>query len=148
MQQDHFFGKVAVKAILVKDGKVLITRDSQDENLWEIPGGRLDADEPSPEDALIREVQEELGVSIRVRRMVHSQQFIHGQEGSAHLLLAYEAELCDTDAEFRPDPGEVAEMRWISKDELPKYEIYPNCHNALKVYCGLTKRGYPAKRDG
>jgi len=38
-QHKHFVGPVAQKAILARDGKVLITRDAGDKDTWELLGG-------------------------------------------------------------------------------------------------------------
>ena len=58
-----------VTAAVVFDGdKVLITRrpdDSRHAGLWEFPGGKVDPGE-SPEEALCREIREELNAEIRV----------------------------------------------------------------------------------
>ena len=58
--------------LLIKDGQVLLEKRSEhkacDPNLVAIPGGHLEAGE-SPEQALLREVKEELGVQ--------AQQYVH-----------------------------------------------------------------------
>ena len=55
---------VVAAALIDADNRVLIAqrpKGKQLEGLWEFPGGKIDADE-RPEDALIRELKEELGV--------------------------------------------------------------------------------------
>lgn len=57
-----------VGAVIVEDGKVLCAQRPADKNLplkWEFPGGKIEDDE-SHEDALIRELQEELDCTIEV----------------------------------------------------------------------------------
>lgn len=51
--------RIAVKAIIVKDGKVLLVKE-QDDEWWSFPGGGIDYGE-STEHALGRELPEELG---------------------------------------------------------------------------------------
>lgn len=54
--------------IIEKDGLVLAAQRSEEMSLplkWEFPGGKLELNE-SPEDCLVREVQEELGVEINI----------------------------------------------------------------------------------
>ncbi len=56
-------------AILLRDGHILLQRGVADD-FWALPGGRLDPGEMSDE-ALVREIDEELGVAgVRVRRLV------------------------------------------------------------------------------
>ncbi|MDD2542163.1 MAG: (deoxy)nucleoside triphosphate pyrophosphohydrolase [Desulfuromonadaceae bacterium] len=55
-------------AIIEREGKVLAAQRSSSMTLplkWEFPGGKIEAGE-SPEECLMRELQEELGVSIRI----------------------------------------------------------------------------------
>lgn len=55
-------------AILVHEGKVLVAQRSASGSLplkWEFPGGKLEENE-SEEECLMREIQEELSVEIRV----------------------------------------------------------------------------------
>lgn len=131
MESKHFLGKVALKALLIKDGKVLITKDEMPQ--WELPGGRLHEGEDI-EAALKRELMEELGVAVRVERLVYTEQYYQTRDGSLHLLLAYEVRAVDDSAPFTPSPREVHEMRWISREEIDQYPIYTNCLHALQAY--------------
>lgn len=60
---------VAVKALIIRDGKILIIKRSSKEdvykNEWDLPGGKLEFGE-HPIDGLKREVKEETGLEIEV----------------------------------------------------------------------------------
>lgn len=76
---------VSVKGVLAWDGKIVVLRN--DRNEWELPGGRLDATDASPVEALRREMQEELGLDVDVGAPVDS--WIYDVEGKRVLILTY-----------------------------------------------------------
>ena len=60
--------KVSMGIILDSEGKILIAQRNLQKNfggMWEFPGGKQEVDE-SPEDALIRELKEELSIDVEV----------------------------------------------------------------------------------
>jgi ADP-ribose pyrophosphatase YjhB (NUDIX family) len=79
--------RVAVRGVVVKDGKLLAARlkkyagratgSEQDTDYWCTPGGGVDVGE-SLLIALEREMIEELGVKPIVGRLLYVQQFVHG----------------------------------------------------------------------
>ncbi len=54
---------VSVKAVILDSGRVLLLANDRGE--WELPGGRVDPGETEPA-ALVREIEEELGVAARL----------------------------------------------------------------------------------
>jgi len=101
-----------VGAAIVRDGRVLTarrTKPSAAAGRWEFPGGKVEPGE-SPEAALVREIAEELGVTVAVTGWLAGQAPI----GPAHVLTVAHARLVAGD----PDPTEHDEIRWLSADEL------------------------------
>lgn len=105
----HLIVDVPVKALIVKDDKVLITKDRR----WELPGGRMHKGE-TPTETLRRELQEELGATVIVHAMEGA--FVRPDSDPPHLILVYRCELTGKKP-FQPDEKEIQEMRWISKDD-------------------------------
>ena len=68
-QNKKIVQKIVLGGVVIKDGKVLILQRHKDEDvypdMWELPSGKREALESS-EDSLIREVQEEAGLDIKV----------------------------------------------------------------------------------
>ena len=60
-----------VAAVIVKDGQVFATQRGygQWQGWWEFPGGKMEAGE-SPEEALVREIREELDAEISVGELL------------------------------------------------------------------------------
>lgn len=64
-----------VAAVIHEAGKVLlarrVSRHAEEDGRWEFPGGAVEVGE-SPEEALVREVREELGIEVRPTRIIHT----------------------------------------------------------------------------
>ena len=62
-----------VAAIIIKDGQVFATQRGygQWQGWWEFPGGKIESGE-RPQDALVREIQEELDAEIEVGELLET----------------------------------------------------------------------------
>src|SRR5437870_9840272 len=59
--------QVALKALIVRDGRLLVVRERGETGAWELPGGRIEVGEESVPhtEVLMRELREELGADFR-----------------------------------------------------------------------------------
>ena len=76
---------VSVKGVLGWDGRTVVLRNHRGE--WELPGGRLERTDASPQDALRREITEELGFEAEIGPLIDS--WIYDVEGKRVLILTY-----------------------------------------------------------
>ena len=79
---------VAAVALVDPDGRVLIAQRPEGKSmagLWEFPGGKVDAGE-TPEQALVRELHEELGIETATSCLAPIAFASHGYE-KFHLLM-------------------------------------------------------------
>ncbi|BAL98079.1 MULTISPECIES: NUDIX hydrolase [Caldilinea] len=111
--------KVAVVALIEQDERVLLIRRAVEpaRGLWALPGGYMDAGE-MPEDALRREVQEEVGISIRIAELLEIFPMVNSGGVSLGIVLAYQAHPQEGAAELRAC-DDVDQARWFSVEELP-----------------------------
>lgn len=114
----HF---TVVGAVIVRDGLVYCARRGLDgtlPGLWEFPGGKVEADE-SFEQALIREIDEELGCAISIVNPVETT--THEYDFAVITLATYLCELVSGE----PQSNEHAEETWLPIEELQTLEWAP-----------------------
>jgi 8-oxo-dGTP diphosphatase len=103
------------------DDKVLLARRPQGRHmggLWEFPGGKV-RDGEAPARALVRELVEELGISVEVGNPITFA--VHEEPGMRILLLFYAATIVD--GEPRPQEGQA--IAWVPRAELDRYPTPP-----------------------
>jgi 8-oxo-dGTP pyrophosphatase MutT (NUDIX family) len=108
----------AVVAVLRDAGRVLVIRRGPavlNPGYWALPSGRVEPGESQP-DALVREAREELGLTVEPVAKVWE----CDTDDGAFRLHWWLAEVVD--GELAPDPGEVAEARWLPPDEFPRLD--------------------------
>lgn len=108
-------------AILARDGKILIARRPATDRLadkWEFPGGKVEQGE-SPEACLARELNEELGIEVRIGSLL-GETCYHYDHISIR-LLAFQVYWCGGDLH----PRVHDEIRWVSLSELDHYDFAP-----------------------
>ncbi|QWU45700.1 MULTISPECIES: NUDIX hydrolase [Bacillus] len=119
-----------VGAICKHDNKILILQD-EGEDYWYVPGGRVKMLENS-EDALKRELAEELAVPIEVKRLIWSvENFFTLSERKFHeISFYYEVELHElpasgADQYILEEEGRRYEFKWVPVEELDAYNLQP-----------------------
>ena len=102
-----------VAAVIMKEGKVFATQRGYGEfkDGWEFPGGKVEAGE-SPEEALRREIREELEVEVNVGDLIDTIEYDYP---AFHLSMKCYA--C-TIAGGSPHLLEHEAARWLSADQL------------------------------
>jgi 8-oxo-dGTP diphosphatase len=107
-----------VAAVVERDGRYLITRRLEGTHLaglWEFPGGKILAGE-KPEDALRRELKEELGVDAAVGELIQTVDWTY--PGKSVRLLFFRCALAG-----EPAPLDGQEMRWVAAADLRSYSF-------------------------
>ena len=112
---------LVVAALVWRDGKLLVSRRRLDQampNLWEFPGGKIEAGEP-PQVALAREVREELGCEVQVGQIADV--VFHDYPAFDLYMRVYDCRIVAGE----PAPVGVAEMAWIEPERLPSLDLLP-----------------------
>ena len=112
-----------VCAIIVRGDRILLAQRPPDKKLgglWEFPGGKVEEGE-SAEDALHRELQEELGCSVRITQSLAP--FVHAYAWGRIELIPFVCELADGSPE--PHAHEHTALVWVEREELRNYKLAP-----------------------
>jgi mutator protein MutT len=114
---------VVVGAVIVRDGKALAARRIGPAELagrWEFPGGKVEPSESEPE-ALIRECDEELGITVDVLDRVGPEVPLPG----GAVLRCYFAQLRQGLSNFPSSSSDHDELRWLAPSELDDVDWLP-----------------------
>lgn len=114
---------VVAVALTDRDGRVLIAQRPEGKEhagLWEFPGGKVEPGE-SPEAALVRELHEELGVTIAPAALAPLA-FSSAPRATRHLLLLLYR--C-TEWQGEPSALDAAALRWVRPDALWDIDMPP-----------------------
>jgi 8-oxo-dGTP diphosphatase len=114
---------VAACALIDADGRVLIAERPSGKSmtgLWEFPGGKVDPGE-RPEDALIRELKEELGIVVN-EACLAPLTFASHTYADFHLLMPLY--VCRRwEGVVRPHEGQ--KLAWVRPNRLKEYPMPP-----------------------
>ena len=126
---------VSVKGVLLRRGRVLLLRNHRGE--WELPGGRLDRRE-SPEEALMREIREETGLTAKVGPLVDAWIFPVTPRRRV-VILAYACRLKGGDA-IRTSP-EHRMGAWLPLAALAEEPLPGGYLRSIRRVVGMRSRG-------
>ena len=118
---DKFF-EVCARAFIVKDGKILFCK-RKEADYYFFPGGHIDFSEKA-EEALEREMQEEIGKSISNLKFIGANENYFNKDGDKHheFNLVFSGEIPDGEVKALED---YLEFAWIDLNFLDQEKIQP-----------------------
>jgi len=146
MENKNLF-EVVITAIIIKDGKYLITRRSSNKKrfpgMWTVPGGKLETNDyinlPKDtefywynvlEQVLKREVKEEVGLNIKNIEYVTSLATVHA-DGAPSLVISCVADYESGEVTLQEE--ETDKFEWVSLDESKNYELIDGIYDELAM---------------
>lgn len=145
--ENKYLHEVAITAIIVRDGKYLITKRAATKkrfpNMWTVPGGKLETDDyiNLPKDTtdywynvlekvLRREVKEEVGLEIEHITYVTSLAAVHeGKDPS--LVISCLADYKSGEVTLQKE--ECDEFAWVSLEEAKNYQLIDGIYDELEM---------------
>jgi len=104
-----------VGAVIILDDSVLACRRApfkSQAGLWEFPGGKVEAGE-SPEEALRREIMEELGVPVVVEQFMGT-----GEFQMTDVLIRLDCYRCILEGEMPVESKDHDQLKWLRKHQM------------------------------
>lgn len=143
--ENQYLHEVAITAIIVKDGKYLITRRSQNKRrfpgMWTVPGGKMETSDylQLPKDTehywynvlertLRREVKEEVGIDISNIEYVTSLATVHN-DGSPSLVISCVADYVSGEINLQKEESD--QFAWVNLEEAKKYQLIDGIYDEL-----------------
>lgn len=125
---------VGIGVILLKDGKVLFGKRSDDpkkadsqlhgEGTWTMPGGKLHFKE-NLEDCVIREVFEETNIKVNKDKIKIVSITNDVVKDAHHITIVFLAEEYEGEPKVM-EPEEITEWRWFGLNDLPQPMFFPS----------------------
>jgi 8-oxo-dGTP pyrophosphatase MutT (NUDIX family) len=131
-----------VSVVIRREDKIiLIFRHKNNRDYYAIPGGHIEPEE-TPKLAIIREIQEELGIKL------DNLQFEFETESANRRDYFFSATTQNTDftvtgpeAKHLDDSNNLFRPLWVTQSDLSKYPIFPDSGRQLvnKIIADITK---------
>lgn len=112
--------RAVVAALILRGNEVLVCQRKAGTAMglqWEFPGGKIEPGE-TPEEALRRELEEELGIDATIGRSIAEIRHTYRNGGSIHLRF-FAVEEYDGELQNRV----FEDMRWAEFRDLPAYNF-------------------------
>lgn len=113
--------RVAAGLIFNDQGHVLLAQRAEPEflkGLWEYPGGKIEEGE-EPEQALHREIQEELEIKIGIDFLIG--EFTDSHRDRTIRILAYACKAVSTNFQVK----DHLDVRWVAPHEIKSFPLVP-----------------------
>ncbi|MBV8904337.1 MAG: NUDIX domain-containing protein [Acidobacteriia bacterium] len=126
-----------VAALIERDGRVLICRRTAQQAhplKWEFPGGKVEPEE-TPDEALARELEEELAIRQAAGRELTRTRFTYPGKPAIELIF-YQV------GSFAGEPKNLIfhEIRWALPGELPNFDFLEGDHEFIEWYAANAGR--------
>ena len=138
----EFRNRLIAHGIIKMNNQVLIIKRSEIKrgvpntyaSYWDVPGGTVE-DKETPRAAVVRETFEEVGLHVKVGKILHEDSQYDASKNALFTRLVYECELIDEMKKIILDPEEHSDYKWISSlEECYEDQLVFYVHDIFKSY--------------
>ena len=140
--------KVDVRGAVFRDGRILMVREAVDGGRWTLPGGWADVN-LTPAENVVKEVREESGFEVRVRKLAAVWDRTR-QGHTPELLHAYKLFfVCDVVGGAAATSSETTEVAFFAEDAIPPDMSAPRTlpHQIARMFAHYRDPGLPTDFD-
>ena len=125
--------------ILYKSGEILLVKSFKWKDFWTVPGGHIEVGETA-ENAVKREIKEEVGLDISSARLLLIQEAIYPKNFNLHKHFIFLDYLClSKSKEVELDNREIQEYVWMTPEEALKVNLEEFTRNLLNQFLSERK---------
>lgn len=148
--------RTATKAIIIKEGKILLNKYFKNSTWYTLPGGGQDHNEDLKSN-LQRECMEEMGAPVEVGEILFVREYIadhHNpspkKSGYHQVNIIFECSLINDAFEtpHQQDPNQVG-VEWVPVDSLMEFKLYPLTirQEIISHHKGVNRKIYLGETD-
>ena len=122
-----------------KSGEILLVKSFKWKDLWTVPGGHIEVGETA-ENAVKREINEEVGLDISSARLLLIQEAIYPKNFNLHKHFIFLDFLCLSESkDVELDNREIQEYVWMAPEEALKVNLEEFTRNLLNQFLSVRK---------
>jgi 8-oxo-dGTP diphosphatase len=124
------YAYIGVGMVFVKKGKVLLSKRGMEprKGIYDIIGGFLE-DNEYPEQGIIRELKEETGLNVKIKKILGIYRDFYGIYDEPTLNIIYIGEIIS--GKMKPQ-DDVSELKWFDLEKTKNLELFKNVKEALE----------------
>lgn len=115
---------IRAATVVIKNNKVLLVKSKySDGEYYLFPGGGVEAKE-TVEQAAIRETLEETGINVKIKKLIHINEYIDKSDRSIAIFFLSE-EIGIDKSKITSDNGKILGIEWIDINKLEDITVHP-----------------------